>query len=207
MSTPEIGSNTHQTTISLEAFGAAEGTPDDAEPSSLRVLTVGRDDAYIGIITKEGFPVTAHFLDDSEGWPRGYVHCLGDECPACQAGMKPNSFIYLPVLELSTAQVALLRVSSLRGPGKLITELERVMDHPHIENLVLKVSREGSYVYSVHVVSEKEHDPDAIRAVQQFRSMLEAGSIEPTASVTKMPSKEMANHPRIQRILQLQGLN
>ena len=121
--------------------------------------------------------------------------------------MKPNSFIYLPVLELSTAQVALLRVSSLRGPGKLITELERVMDHPHIENLVLKVSREGSYVYSVQVVSEKEHDPDAIRAVQQFRSMLEAGSIEPTASVTKMPSKEMANHPRIQRILQLQGLN
>lgn len=208
MSKSKNGLTAHNpTTISLEAFGASEEATEEKEQSSIRIMSIGKDAAYLGLFTKDGFRAKVHWIKEAPGWEPGFVHCLGDDCPACKAGLQTSNYILLPVLDRITAEVSLLRVSSVRGPGKLVTELGKVLGLPELENAIIKISRENRYNYKVDVVGEAEHDPDAIRAVQKFKEQVAAGLSDPLSSITTMSAEEMADHPHIEKILRLQGPN
>ncbi len=193
------------TTISLDAFAMPDETSVEANASSLQIMSISNDAAYLGFFTKDGFPIEVHWMKEAPGWAPGFVHCLGDECPACKAGLKINRYILLPVLDRITAKVFMLRISTARGPGKLITELGKVLSLPEPEKAIVKVMREDRYTYSVEILGEAEHDPDAIRAVQQFKEQVETGTLDPLASVTSMAHDDMASHPHIEKILMLEG--
>ena len=200
----QVARNTN--TISLDAFCAPDNETIDSGASSLRVMSVGRDAAYVGLFTKEGIPVTAHYLEDAHDWSSGYVRCLGEDCPACKTGLQQNRFLLLPVLDRITGTVALLRVSAVKGPGKLATELGKVLAQPDMDQMIAKITRDGRYNFSVTVLPTGEHDPEAIRAVQSFKEQVDSGLVNLTASVTEVSAEEMAEHPHIAKTLKLEGL-
>lgn len=192
-------------TVSWDEFSSASEELAATTVAQPRILNVGKDAAYVSMFTKNGVPVQTHYLEEADGFTAGYVHCIGEGCPACRAGLKPSEFLLLPVFDHITGEVAILRISTARGAGKLLTEIGKVMNLPNPDNYIAKISRPDRYTYSVEIKTRSEADPDAIRKVQAFNAQYNNGEIDLAASITKMSASEMTEHPRIAKTLQLEG--
>lgn len=206
MNTPSETSNHDTSIISLESFCIEEELSDASGPRALEILRVGRDATYVSFFTSDGVPVTAHYLEQAEDWEPGYVQCLGQDCPACNAGMASSRFLLLPIVDRIMGRVAILRVPAQKGPGKLATEIMKVLALPNREDVVAKISRDGKYTYVVEAKPAPDHDPEVVRVVQDFTKLHEKGEIDLATSVTNVPAEEMITHPRLARKLALEGL-
>lgn len=196
---------TEQTqTLSLDAFlaeevisGGPHGTPD--------LLRIGKDAIYVSFFTNDGVPVTTHYLDEAEDWAAGYVHCTGKDCPACKAGLTASRFLLLPVFDRIEGKIAVLRVSTQKGAGKLATEMGKVLSLPDRDKVIAKITRDSRYTYTVEPKPAPEHDPQIQHLVQAFIEGVKAGLIDLTDCIRKVPAEELAKHPRIARVLALEG--
>lgn len=193
------------TVISLDAFCAEAESDAEASGPKLEILRIGRDASYISFFTTDGVPVAAHYLEEAEDWAPGYVQCTGDGCPACRAGLQASRFLLLPVVDRVQGRIALLRISAQKGPGKLVTEIGKILGLPDRENIVAKITRDGRYNYTVEPRPAPEHDPEIVRAVQRFVEQAAAGEIDLAASIATVLAAELAKHPRIARALALEG--
>lgn len=192
-------------TVSWDEFSSATEELAATTVAQPRILNVGKDAAYVSVFTKNGVPVQTHYIEEADGFTAGYVHCIGEGCPACRAGFKPSQFLLLPVFDHITGEVAILRISTARGAGKLLTEIGKIMNLPNPDNYIAKISRPDRYTYGVEIKTRSEADPDAIRKVQAFNAQYNNGEIDLAASITKMSASEMTEHPRIAKTLQLEG--
>jgi hypothetical protein len=210
MSDQETGTEPEETKsttmmMSLVAFGEDEEQAAQAGgiPEMLRISNTA---SYVSFFTGDGVRVDAHYLEEAEDWSPGYVQCTGDGCPACAAGINRNRFLLLPVVDRVEGKVKLLRVPAQKGPGKLLTEIMKIIDLENRDEVIAKITREGRYAYLVEPKPAPELDPEIRRAVQRFNELIDDGGIDLTDSVTRFTADEMADHPKIAQRLRLEGV-
>jgi hypothetical protein len=183
---------------------AATADQDDNSPS-LTTLKLSAEPAYVSLFTDQGADVTAHYLERTETWAGGYIYCLGVGCPACTAQIDRKRFVLLPVADLTDARIKVLRVPSEKGPGKLLTEMLKVLSLPNRAEIVTKISRTSNYQYIVDAHRQDALGPDVLAAIKRFGDQLDAKIIDLRSVVTKLPGAEIAQHERIAKRLTLEG--
>src|SRR5215469_28442 len=161
---------------------------DKDEP--LTVLTIRPEPVYVSLFTDQGLPVTTHYLERAETWTGGYVYCLGKDCPACAALVDRKSFVLLPDVDLTDGLIKILQVLAEKGPGRLLTELVKVLSLPNRADIVTKISRISYQQYVVEADREDALKPDIAAAIKRFVQEVEAGLVDPGSIVTRMPASE-----------------
>jgi hypothetical protein len=184
----------------------ATTTDQDESVSSITVLRLSTEPVYVSLFTDQGADVTTHYLEHTETWAGGYVDCLGAGCPACTAQIDRKRFVLLPVADLTDARIKILRVPSEKGPGKLLTEILKVLSLADRTEIVTKISRTKGFQYVVHAVRQDALSPDVAAAISRFVDNLNAKVIDLRSVVTSLSAAEMAAHERIAKRLDLEGL-
>jgi hypothetical protein len=192
------------TLVSLTEWATA--TDEDESQSSLTVLRTSTEPVYVSLFTDQGADVATHYLERTETWSGGYVHCLGAGCPACAAQIDRKRFVLLPVADLTDAGIKILRVPSEKGPGKLLTEILKVLSLPNRAEIVTKISRTKGFQYIVDAPRHGTLGPDVATAIKRFVDHLNAKVIDIRSVVTSLSSAEMTEHERIAKRLDLEGL-
>jgi len=178
---------------------------DKNDKAPLAVLTVSTEPSYLSFFTEQGADVTTHYLEQTETWSGGYAHCLGHDCPGCKAQINRKRFVLLPVADLTDGVVKILRVPAEKGPGKLLTEILKVLMLSNRAQIITKISRTMKYQYVVEPHREEALNPDIAVAIKRFVEQLETGVIDLRSVVTSMPAAEMLEHERIAKRLELEG--
>lgn len=181
---------------------------DDDESQDGRPLSTVRlstEPVYVSLFTDQGCDVETHYLEATDGWSGGYVHCLGKDCPACKARIERKRFLLLPVADLTDAQVKLLRVPAEKGPGRLRTEIVKVLGLPDRAGIVTRITRARDFRHTVEAHSNDALAPDVAAAIKRFVESLNAGSIDLKSIVISMTGAEMAEHERVAKRLSLEG--
>ena len=189
--------------VSLSEW-AAETDPDQPNPP-LTVLRIRTEPAYLSLFTDEGAGVTTHYLERTETWAGGYVHCLQQNCPACAAQIDRKQFLLLPVADLTDSGIKILQVPSEKGPGKLLTEIGKVLSLPNRAEIITKIHRTTNYQYVVDAHRENALNPDVKAAIKRFVEQLNVNLVDLRSVVTRIPASEMAQHERIAKRLELEG--
>jgi len=178
----------------------------DGKNAQLAVLRLTTEPAYISLFTDQGADIRAHYLEQTENWSGGYVHCLGAGCPACGANIERKRYLLLPVADLTDAAVKVLRVPFEKGPGKLLTELMKILGLPDRADILTKIVRNKNYQYVVDAHKHGAPNPDVMAAVKRFLERLNAGAIDLRSVVGNLPAEEMAQHERVAKRLALEGI-
>jgi hypothetical protein len=173
--------------------------------SSLAVLTISTEPVYVSLFMEQGADVATHFLERTETWAGGYVFCLGHDCPACKGQIDRKRFVLLPVADLTDGVIKILRVPAEKGPGRLLTEIVKVLSLPNRDEIITKISRSKKYQYVVDAHRENPLNPDVAAAIKRFVEHLRSGVIDLRSVVTKIPASDMAQHDRIAKRLELEG--
>jgi hypothetical protein len=171
----------------------------------LSVLRLSTEPVYVSLFTDQGCDVETHYLEADDGWSGGYVHCLGKGCPACLARIERKRFLLLPVADLTDAQVKLLRVPAEKGPGRLRTEIVKVLTLPDRTGIVTRITRSRDFHYSVEAHRNEALAPDIAAAIKRFVESLDTGTIDLKSVVTGMTAAEMKEHERVSKRLSLEG--
>jgi hypothetical protein len=189
--------------VSLTDWAAT--TDQDDASLSLTVLKLSAEPVYVSLFTDQGADVTTHYLERTETWTGGYIFCLGAGCPACAAQIDRKRFVLLPVADLTDARVKILRVPSEKGPGKLLTELLKVLSLPNRAEVVTKISRTGNYQHIVDAHRQDALGPDVLAVIKRFVDQLNTKIINLRSAVTRLPAAEITQHERLSKRLALEG--
>jgi hypothetical protein len=189
--------------VSLTDWAATTDQEDTS--SSLTILKLSAEPVYVSLFTDQGADVTAHYLERTESWAGGYVYCLGISCPACAAQIDRKRFVLLPVADLTDARIKILRVPSEKGPGKLLTEMLKVLGLANRAEVVTKISRTSNFQYIVDAHRQDALSPDVLTAIKRFADQLNDKIIDLRSAVTRLPDSEIAQHERIAKRLALEG--
>jgi hypothetical protein len=220
--TPENGANEENTMITLKndtAAGAngvtADGTPtislfdaiaeadDTGKDDSLGFVRIGTDANFISVFTADAVPITAHYLPATDTWDKTYVQCLGEDCPACKAGLKRSDYLLLPVVDRVEGLVKVLRITRKKGPGQLLTELGQVLAMPGRERLVVRIIRTENYIHRVAIASESDLAPDLVEAVKAFSEKVTQGVLDVSKVISRFTAEELLTHTGIAKRLSL----
>lgn len=165
---------------------------DDA-PSALSELRLGAEPALVLLFTAEYQEVKLHFVDDET--VRSYIKCPGSGCPICYAGSAPTQAHLLPVFDVESGTVKVLRIPDNRRPNALAAKL---LPHLKAENcsdkLILISRREANYS-----VEARPLGPDARRGeveIKAFAERIENG-LQLDGAFLAMTHTELAEVPKV----------
>ncbi len=198
---PSAEMNANSSLISITSW--LDDESQDGRP--LSVLRLSTEPVYVSLFTDQGCDVETHYLEADDGWAGGYVHCLGKGCPACMARIERKRFLLLPVADLTDAQVKLLRVPAEKGPGRLRTEIVKVLTLPDRAGIVTRITRSRDFHYTVEAHRNDALAPDVANAIKRFTDALNAGAIDLRSVVTSMTAAEIKEHGRVAKRLSLEG--
>jgi hypothetical protein len=184
----------------------AKAVDEEESQTSLTVLRTSTEPVYVSLFTDQGADVATHYLERTETWSGGYVYCLGAGCPACAAQIDRKRFVLLPVADLTDARIKILRVPSEKGPGKLLTEILKVLSLENRSEIVTKISRTKGFQYVVETPRQDALSPDVAAAIKRFVDQVAAKVIDLRSVVTSLSASEMSEHERIAKRLGLEGL-
>src|SRR3954452_13959233 len=199
---PSAETNSNPPLVSITSW-LDDDMAQDARP--LSVLRLSTEPAYVSLFTDQGCDVETHYLEAEDSWAGGYVHCLGKTCPACLARIERKRFLLLPVADLTDAEVKLLRVPAEKGPGRLKTEIVKVLMLPNRAGIVTRITRSRDFRYTVEAVRNDSLGPDVACAIKHFSEALNAGAIVLKSVVTTMTAAEMKEHERVAKRLSLEA--
>ena len=136
----------------------------DGQPSQLQELRLGSDPAMVLLFTADTADVGMHFVDDPS--VNSYVICPGKGCPVCHLGSAAVATMLLPVYEIGTRTIRVLRVPKRRQPGSLAACIL-----PHVaggkpSDRLLAITRNGAkYTVVAHdVAAAANRGEDVVRA-------------------------------------------
>lgn len=189
------------TTVSI--FDVIAETNEGDKEAALEILRIGTDVNFVSFFTDHLKPVSAHYLEATEHWAGTYAKCLGEDCPACKAGLSPTEYLLLPVIDRLEGRVKVLRVTRQKGPGKLLTELAQVLAMPDRDKLIVRITRNNQYIHKLEIESERDLDPDLVRVMSEFTSRVNAGAINIDDVIPSFSEHEMSTHEQIAKRLTL----
>lgn len=111
----------------------------------------------------------------------------------------------LPVADLTDAQVKLLRVPVEKGPGRLRTEIVKVLALPDRTSIVTRIIRSRDFQHAVEAHRNEALAPDVAAAIKRFVDGLNAGAINLKSVVTSMTEAEIRDHERVAKRLSREG--
>ncbi len=189
------------TTVSI--FDVIAETNEEDKEASLEVLRIGTDVNFVSFFTDHLKPVSAHYLEATETWAGTYAKCLGDDCPACKAGLTPTEYFLMPVIDRLEGRVKVLRITRQKGPGKLLTELGQVLALPDRDKLIVRITRNNQYIHKLEIESERDLDPDLVRVMSEFTARVNAGALNVEDVIPSFSECEMSTHEQIAKRLAL----
>lgn len=167
--------------------------PDGEPAASLSEMRLGTEPAMAMLFTADSEEARLHFVADDA--IRSYVACPGAGCPICHCGVAPTTFHLLPVFDIESGTVKVLRIPARRQPGGLGPLLVPHLRDKAIANKVILISRNGAK-YSVEA---RDLAANARRGEQQIKAFLderEAG-LKLVAAFAHLPPAELAEVPAI----------
>jgi len=174
---------------------------DDNASLPLREVRLGKEPALVLLFTSDVDEVKLHFEEDET--VRSYVPCPGDRCPRCFLGSAPGEFYLLPVVNIDSGEVEVLRISAGRGPGALLSLLRPHIQAPDPSQNVLSISRNGSR-YRIESSKISEHADRGTRAIESFLAERSAG-LQLVSVFPALTAVEMSELPRTARKLEAVG--
>lgn len=171
----------------------------------LGMVRLGVEPAVLSLFTSTVLEEEVHYLRATETWAGGYVRCCGEGCPACRAEIDRKKNLLLPVLDRIDGRVKVLRVAVQRGPGKLLTELGKVLSVEEPSRLIVRVVRGRDYNYTVTIQSEVDLDPECTAAVKSFVAAQDAGAVDIRDVARTVSQDELATHEEIAARLRFMG--
>jgi hypothetical protein len=199
---PSTEVNSNAPRVSITGWLDDEASQNARPLSFLRLST---EPVYVSLFTDQGCDVETHYLEADDSWPGGYVSCLAQGCPACTARIDRKRFLLLPVADLTDAEVKLLRVPAEKGPGRLRTEIVKVLMLPDRAGIVTRIIRLRDFRYTVEAIRNDSLGPDVVGSIKRFSDALNAGSIELKSVVTTMTAAEMKEHERVAKRLSFEA--
>jgi hypothetical protein len=150
---------------------------------------------YLMFFTLHPKKLLSHYDEDSK---TQYL-CLGQECPACAAGLRATEHIYLPVWDAQCRRVAILKFDTRSdGPaGKILTFLKTYRDRLADVIAVVDCKGKGEFTITAHEPLP-EIDRGAL-ACQAFCQGLEAGTISLDSCVKQLQAGEIAKLASVSR--------
>jgi hypothetical protein len=177
----------------------------DGAPSPLSELRYGAEPAMVLLFTADCQETSLHYVDDEA--VRSYIKCPGAGCPICYTGAAPARFDLLPVFDVESAIVKVLRISDNRRPEGLAAKLIPHLKDPHSADKLVLISRRRMADYRVE---SRQIGPDAKRGeaeIKAFGEHLEQG-LQMDAAFQAMTHIELAGVPKIAaRLAALGGWN
>lgn len=166
----------------------------DGAPSQLSELRFGAEPAMVLLFTAEGQETSLHYVDDEA--VRSYVRCPGAGCPICYAGAVPASFHLLPVFEVESATVKVLRIPDNRRPAGLAAKLIPHLKDENIADKLVLISRRGMADYRVE---SRPLSPDAKRGEVEIKAFGEqlGNGLQLGSAFWAMTCNELAEVPKV----------
>lgn len=170
----------------------------DLDSAPLTELKVGADPAMVIFFTTETEAVLLHYEQDPA--VHSYLVCPGPDCPICRLGSKPEKFGLIPVVNVDSQDVEVLRVPSKRGADALLPQLAEFLRAPNLDGRGALISRDKSYRWRLTSVALEEHSDRGELAVQRFLDRMAAGS-DLASAYYRPTAAELADVDRIKRRL------
>ena len=136
------------------------------------ILTYNMDE-IIKVFSDFVEEVKLHFSMNEE--TRGYYKCLGKDCPACKAGIRPSVYCLLPVYNVAQDAIQVLRMSVVKGPRKIFSLVMGCFDDPKIYKKLVKITRDGRSSYKLEVF---ESDRAKLAGVDKIKAFLDTFDTE-----------------------------
>ena len=195
-----------ETSISLADFAALEEIDTPKPQKSLKTLRLSKDPSLISLFTTSGKQVKVYYFDDLGEGQGGYVHAVGQDCPAAKAGFVAKTFMLLPVLDRVSGDVAVLRIPLAQGAGKLLTELQNFQGPEKSGDDVIQIVKPDNWTYDVKCVSSQRPTPSEIRTVNGVKDQLASGEMDITSVYPRLSKEQMADIPKVRATSKLKGL-
>lgn len=174
---------------------------DSQGPDVLRTVKLGKEPTALILFTGEFEPATLHFEGDEAVW--SYIPCPGGGCPICFLGSAPQQFYLLPVFNVESRQVEVLRISSHRGPDSLSGGLKPHLKDPQIAEKIFLVSRLFKR-FKIEVRPLAENADRGAQVILAFKTAWEGG-LKLIDAFPKMSPSEIAEVERVRRKLDAIG--
>jgi hypothetical protein len=184
----------------VDFFDLLNDLPSDGD-TRLEEARVGEDPLAFLVFTTEAEPASMHFEKDES--VNSYVICPGKACPICWLGSRAKEFILLPIRDVESGQVKVLRVSTRRGPASLLDQLRVHLGAPDSPDRLLVLSRKGN-VYHLKV---ERLGPDADRGAVAIEAFVEArkNGLKLASAFTSLSAEELSELGRIRKLLDARG--
>src|SRR5262249_40270152 len=133
---------------------------------------------------------TKKFASHYDDEKRHYL-CLGDECPACAAGVKATEHIYLPVWDAQNRRVAVLKFDTpADGPARGILAF-RTTYKGQLADVVAVVDCRGKGEFTITAHQPLPECDRGALVCEAFCQALEAGSLSLTSCVKQLNAAEI----------------
>lgn len=165
----------------------------DGQPSQLQELRLGSDPAMVLLFTADTADVGMHFVDDAS--VNSYVICPGQGCPVCHVGSAAIPTMLLPVYEIGSRTIRVLRVPMRRQPGTLAACIT-----PHVaggkpSTRLLAITRNGAkYAVVAHQISPAADRGDDV--IRDFVSLPDT-DVRLKSAFRAMTPEELADIPAV----------
>jgi len=168
----------------------------------LDLIQLGPNQTAFRLFTTDAERVRLHYLAD--GGITGYAQCTGEDCPLCQAGVKLEERVLLPVFDMMARQVRILSMSKSSTPGALYPQILTVVEQDR--PVALLVNKPDRMTFRVATRDLGPGVYDGANEVKQFLQQWEAGAIDITSVYPRYDRRVLADLPAVAAMLSLKGL-
>lgn len=181
----------------LEAIGSDE----PEYPQTLEQVRLGTDPTFLLLFTKDVDIAALHYLSDPEAG--GYVICPGANCPLCYCGKASKQVCLLPVVDVASRSVRVLRVSKARNPGALLSALLPHLEGGDLVDKLFAVARNGAKF----TVTVQALGPNADRCTAVVQGFLEARKqgLDLLSAFASYSATDLADVAEVRRLLDACG--
>ena len=174
----------------------------DGAPSTITELRLGAEPAMTLLFTPECQEVLLHYVADES--VRSYVQCPGEGCPICYTGSSPSRFDLLPLFDVESGIVKVLRIPDNRRPTGLAAKLVPHLKDKDVADKLILISRQGTTDYSVEA---RPLGPDANRGEVEINAFVERvdEGLQLRGAFPEMTPAELAEVPKVAARLEALG--
>jgi hypothetical protein len=196
-------SETSDRSAGREAIGGHTETIDlvtllaEVDDGCLQRVRINENEVPIIPFTSEGVRCEVHYCDEAD--IRDYVLCNGADCILCRVGKKKDQRVLLPVYRPVNQSIAVLPVSPSLRPLALLPQIAAVLKSKR--PMVLFIARRGSQ-FRVSSCELKDNMDSGSEAIKRFKEEYEAGTVDLTSVLSRIPNEQLKLVSEIAQILQ-----
>lgn len=180
----------------VDVLNCLEGPASQGGP--LADLRLGESAVAALFFTTTGAKTVLHWEPDQS--VSSYVICAGEGCPLCAIGDRAKEYVLLPVIEIQSSSVKVLRIPPGRGPGTLASQIAPFLRKTNSTDTAALISRSGT-TYTVVEKALSAHADRGVDAVKAYEAAVKEG-LKLADTFKSFSIEELAEIPRVRRLLE-----